>query len=337
MLVEVKVPVLAESISEATLANWHKSAGEYVREEENLVDLETDKVMLEVVAPHGGVLKEIKKGDGANVVSDEVIAVIDTTASKADAAAGEQSAAQPAPFPEPYQVTKISEHPKHPKHALSPAVRKLIADNNVDASKIIGTGKDGRITKADVLKFLDGGQEPDEESTAKAKLPELTPVETSPTAKPPPLEEGERPEKRVPMSRLRARVAERLKDAQNTAAILTTFNEVNMKPVMDLRNKYKQAFEKRHGVKLGFMSFFVKAAVDALKQYPIVNASVEGADIILSAVSMKGVRDLPTSNQPSPLTAKKPAITNWKWKTCWAAHSAYPTVVFSVPCYPRPY
>lgn len=285
MLVEVKVPVLAESISEATLANWHKAAGEFVREEENLVDLETDKVMLEVVAPQQGVLKEIKKGDGANVVSDEVIAVIDTEATNAAKAEEEQPAAKPAPFPEPYQVTKISEHPKHPKHALSPAVRKLIADNGVDASKIIGTGKDGRITKADVLKHL--ASEPEPAELAEAQPPEAQPTmpqrtlrETAPTARPAVVDEGERPEKRVPMSRLRARVAERLKDAQNTAAILTTFNEVDMKPVMDLRAKYKQAFEKRHGVKLGFMSFFVKAVVDALKQFPIINASVVEQDII---------------------------------------------------------
>ncbi|MCG6970320.1 MAG: 2-oxoglutarate dehydrogenase complex dihydrolipoyllysine-residue succinyltransferase [Gammaproteobacteria bacterium] len=284
MLVEVKVPVLAESISEATLANWHKSAGDYVREEENLVDLETDKVMLEVVAPHGGVLKEIKKGDGTNVVSDEVIAVIDTAASNADAADREHTNAKPAPFPEPYQVTKISEHPKHPKHALSPAVRKLIADNRVDVSKIIGTGKDGRITKADVLKYLGDEPEASEEADAEPVRAERAPpqsIPTTSTAKPAAyIDENERPEKRVPMSRLRSRVAERLKDAQNTAAILTTFNEVNMKPVMDLRNKYKQTFEKRHGVKLGFMSFFVKAVVDALKQFPIVNASVEATDII---------------------------------------------------------
>ena len=277
MLVEVKVPILAESVSEATLANWHKSAGDYVREEENLVDLETDKVMLEVVAPHGGVLKEIKKGDGANVVSDEVIAVIDTAASSAASTTKDREVAQVEPFPEPYQVTKISEHPKHPKHALSPAVRKLIADNDVDMSKIIGTGKDGRITKGDVLKYLASEEEPIQE-----EVTELAPTErtvTKPSITPLPSSEG-RPEKRVPMSRLRARVAERLKDAQNTAAILTTFNEVNMKPVMDLRNKYKQTFEKRHGVKLGFMSFFVKAVTDALKQYPIINASVDEKDII---------------------------------------------------------
>ena len=276
MLVEVKVPILAESVSEATLANWHKSAGDYVREDENLVDLETDKVMLEIVAPQQGMLKEVKKGDGANVSSDEVIAVIDTAASGAQSAGKET--AQPEPFPEPYQVTKISEHPKHPKHALSPAVRKLIADNDVDVSKIIGTGKDGRITKADVLKFLASEAEAEqEEAQAEIKIPERTVAEAK--IIPIPTSEG-RPEKRVPMSRLRARVAERLKDAQNTAAILTTFNEVNMKPVMDLRNKYKQAFEKRHNVKLGFMSFFVKAVVDALKQFPIINASVDVSDIV---------------------------------------------------------
>ncbi len=272
MLVEVKVPILAESVSEATLANWHKTAGDYVREDENLVDLETDKVMLEIVAPHEGMLKEVKKGDGANVVSDEVIAVIDTAATRE-----KSETVQPEPFPEPYQVTKISEHPKHPKHALSPAVRKLIADNDIDVTKIIGTGKKGRITKADVLKLLTGEEEPEPEIVAEPKVAEH-PI-AKPSVIPMPAADG-RPEKRVPMSRLRARVAERLKDAQNTAAILTTFNEINMKPVMDLRNKYKQAFEKRHDVKLGFMSFFVKAVADALKQYPIINASVEGSDII---------------------------------------------------------
>ncbi|MGD8592100.1 MAG: 2-oxoglutarate dehydrogenase complex dihydrolipoyllysine-residue succinyltransferase [Gammaproteobacteria bacterium] len=274
MLVEVKVPILAESVSEATLANWHKSAGDYVREDENLVDLETDKVMLEIVAPHGGMLKEVKKSDGANVVSDEVIAVIDTAASSAPSAGENREAAQPEPFPEPYQVTKIREHPKH---ALSPAVRKLIADNDVDVTKIIGTGKDGRITKADVLKFLASEEEPAQEAPMEPIAAQRAVAE--PKVIPMSRTDG-RPEKRVPMSRLRARVAERLKDAQNTAAILTTFNEVNMKPVMDLRNKYKQAFEKRHDVKLGFMSFFVKAVVDALKQFPVVNASVEGSDIV---------------------------------------------------------
>jgi 2-oxoglutarate dehydrogenase E2 component (dihydrolipoamide succinyltransferase) len=278
MLVEVKVPILAESVSEATLANWHKSAGDFVSEDENLVDLETDKVMLEIVAPQQGMLKEVKKSDGANVVSDEVIAVIDTAVTGTTSAGEDREVAQPEPFPEPYQVTKISEHPKHPKHALSPAVRKLIADNDVDVTKIIGTGKDGRITKADVLKFLASSEEqPVEEAEAEPKAAQRAAAESS--VVPMPSSYG-RPEKRVPMSRLRARVAERLKDAQNTAAILTTFNEVNMKPVMDLRNKYKQAFEKRHDVKLGFMSFFVKAVVDALKQFPIINASVEGSEII---------------------------------------------------------
>lgn len=277
MLVEVKVPVLAESVSEATLANWQKSAGDYVHEEENLVDLETDKVMLEVVAPRDGLLKEIKKGDGANVVSDEVIAVIDTEAKAVKSA---EEVAKPAPFPEPFQVTKITEHPKHPKHALSPAVRKLIADNAVDVAKIIGTGKDGRITKGDVLKYLANEEEPSEPLTAEPRTDDRAMAGPAITTEPFAVPSGDRPEKRVPMSRLRARVAERLKDAQNTAAILTTFNEVNMKPVMDLRNKYKNAFEKRHSVKLGFMSFFVKAVVDALKQFPLINASVEGQDIV---------------------------------------------------------
>ena len=296
MLVEVKVPVLAESIAEATLSNWHKSAGDYVREEENLVDLETDKVMLEVVAPSNGVLKEIRKADGANVISNEVIAVIDTEAKSAvvstipaaSAANEPQEKAQPAPFPEPYQVTKISEHPKHPKHELSPAVRKLIADSGVDYTKIIGTGKDGRVTKGDVLKYLSAEEEAAQSTELAADLQPIESVKVAsiasvkPVSRPQPatVQEQERPEKRVPMSRLRARAAERLKQAQNTAAILTTFNEVNMKPIMDLRSRYKDQFEKRHGIKLGFMSFFVKAVVDALKQFPIINASVDETDIV---------------------------------------------------------
>lgn len=287
MLVEVKVPILAESIAEATLVNWHKNAGEFVREDENLVDLETDKVMLEVVAPNNGVLKEIRRGDGENVSSDEVIAVIDTEAkvtNVSNTVKEVKEIVQPKPFPEPYEVTKISDTTGQAKHSLSPAVRKLVADNNIDPSKIVGTGKDGRITKADVLHFL----QPDEEHELEPHTePQQQAVNLAPVVEIPTSEERtsmkdrhSRPEKRVPMSRLRARIAERLKDAQNTAAILTTFNEVNMKPVMDLRSKYKDQFLSRYGVKLGFMSFFTKAVVDALKQYPIINASIDDNDII---------------------------------------------------------
>jgi 2-oxoglutarate dehydrogenase E2 component (dihydrolipoamide succinyltransferase) len=283
MLVEVKVPILAESVAEATLSNWHKSAGDYVKEEDNLVDLETDKVMLEVVAPTNGVIKEIRKSDGANVSSDEVIAVIDTDAKPSNVsekdATDKKEPAQPMPFPEPYEVTKITEHPKHPQHELSPAVRKLIADNNIDITKIIGTGKGGRITKGDVLKYMAAEEEAEEETSQENMAGSESIVEPIAKIKSTPTAVG-RPEKRVPMSRLRARIAERLKDAQNTAAILTTFNEVNVKPLMDLRLKYKEQFEKRHGIKLGIMSFFVKAVTEALKQYPVINASVDNDDII---------------------------------------------------------
>ncbi|WP_455203239.1 2-oxoglutarate dehydrogenase complex dihydrolipoyllysine-residue succinyltransferase [Kaarinaea lacus] len=287
MLVEVKVPILAESVAEATLVNWHKNAGEFVREDENLVDLETDKVMLEIVAPNNGVLKEIRRGDGENVSSDEVIAVIDTEAkvtNVSNTVKEVKEIVQPQPFPEPYEVTKISDTSGQAKHSLSPAVRKLVADNNIDPSKIVGTGKDGRITKADVLHFLQSDEEEEVESHTEPpqQVLNLAPVvDISTSEERTTMQDSDsRPEKRVPMSRLRARIAERLKDAQNTAAILTTFNEVNMKPVMDLRSKYKDQFLTRYGVKLGFMSFFTKAVVDALKQYPIINASIDDNDII---------------------------------------------------------
>ncbi|MDH5327080.1 MAG: 2-oxoglutarate dehydrogenase complex dihydrolipoyllysine-residue succinyltransferase [Gammaproteobacteria bacterium] len=279
MLVEVKVPVLAESISEATLMNWHKKIGDAVHAEENLVDLETDKVVLEVVSPKQGVLKEIRKPDGANVLSDEVIAVIDTDGvTQTETAVNDDGAA--AVFPEPYEVTKIPPAASTYDQELSPAVRKLVAENDVDPNKIIGTGKDGRLTKSDVLKYLETVEKVESEPVplTPSKVPDVSLPRPGVDMKP--VSDGLRPERRVPMSRLRARIAERLKEAQNTAAILTTFNEINMQPVMDLRNKYKDRFLKRHNVKLGFMSFFVKAAVEALKQYPVINASVEENEII---------------------------------------------------------
>lgn len=280
MLIEVKVPVLAESISEATLMNWRKNVGDSVSADENLVDLETDKVVLEVVSPKPGIIKEIRKPNGANVLSDEIIAIIDTDATAQKAANSEavvpamatDSAAlvEPEPFPEPYEVTKIKPSASPFEQELSPAVRKIVAENNVDPSKIIGTGKAGRITKADVQKYINT---PEEE--AKEMEPAHKPIVSIK-----PINNGGRPERRVAMSRLRMRIAERLKEAQNTAAILTTFNEVNLQPVMDLRNKYKDQFLERHSVKLGFMSFFTKAAVEALKQFPVVNASVDESDVI---------------------------------------------------------
>lgn len=249
MLIDVKVPALSESIADATLMSWRKKVGEFVRRDENLVDLETDKVMLEVVAPHDGVLKEIVRSEGSTVTSGEVIAVIDGEANNVA----------------PRQLEAVAVAQAVP---LSPAARKLAAEQNVDPSRIAGTGRDQRITKADILDYI-------EQRGGKSGRPESVPA---PEAKAP-VADG-RIEKRVPMSRLRLRVAERLKAAQNTAAILTTFNEVNMQPVMDLRAKYKESFEKQHGARLGFMSFFVRAAVEALKQFPVINASVDGQDIV---------------------------------------------------------
>ena len=269
MKIEVKVPTLSESVAEATLLNWHKKPGEAVHRDENLVDIETDKVVLEVVAPADGVLQKILHEDGEVVASDEVIAVIDSegkasvASAKADIAA-EVSAAPPLADSEAAASVVVS---------LSPAARKLVVENNIDPARIHGTGRDNRITKADILEYLNarGGK-----SGRPLPLPGQ-PVATPPPAVPTP--DG-RLEKRVPMSRLRARVAERLKAAQNTAAILTTFNEVNMKPVMDLRNRYKDDFEKKHGTRLGFMSFFTRAVVEALKQFPLINASLDGQDIV---------------------------------------------------------
>ncbi len=265
MLVDVKVPQLSESVAEATLVSWHKKTGEYVKRDENLVDIETDKVVLETPAPQSGVLVKIVKADGGTVTSNEIIATIDTEA-KPDAGAKPEAA--PAAAPAAAAPAKAAAGAP-----AMPSAQKLAAEKNIDTASISGSGRGGRVTKGDVLQAAQGG--------AKA----ATPAAPAPAAaRPAPMVDlgdlGERPEQRVPMSRLRARIAERLVQSQSTAAILTTFNEVNMQPVMDLRNKYKDRFEKEHGVKLGFMSFFVKAAVHALKKYPVVNASVDGNDIV---------------------------------------------------------
>ena len=263
MLVEVKVPQLSESVAEATLVSWHKKTGEYVKRDENLVDIETDKVVLETPAPESGVLASIIKGDGGTVTSNEIIARIDTEA---------KPAAQPQPAaPKP--------EPKAGAGGALPAAQKLAAEKNMDTAAISGTGRGGRVTKGDVLDALKGAERPAAKAPAAAP-----PAVSAPQRAPAPAVDlgslGERPEQRVAMSRLRARIAERLVQSQSTAAILTTFNEVNMQPVMDLRNKYKDRFEKAHGVKLGFMSFFVKAAVYALRKFPVVNASIDGSDIV---------------------------------------------------------
>ncbi len=270
MKIEVKVPALSESVAEATLLNWHKKPGEAVRRDENLVDIETDKVVLEVVAPVDGVLQEILHEDGDVVASDEVIAVIDSEGKASVDSATPDIAVKAAEI----SPTADSEAASSVVVSLSPAARKLVVENNIDPARIHGTGRDNRITKADILEYLNarGGK-----SGRVQPIAEPLAVTPSPAAAPAP--DG-RIEKRVPMSRLRARVAERLKEAQNTAAILTTFNEVNMKPVMDLRNKYKDDFEKKHGTRLGFMSFFTRAVVEALKQFPVINASLDGQDIV---------------------------------------------------------
>ena len=267
-MIEVKVPVLSESVSDATLAQWHKQVGDYVKRDENLVDLETDKVMLEVVAPHDGVLAEIQRQSGDVVGSGEVLALIDTEAEQpAQDAEPESKAAAPAKEDKPETVATEKKQEAQPAAAanFSPAVRKLIVEHKLDPSAVAGTGRDGRITKADVLKHIEQANQP---APAVASSP-MTEVGA-----------GGRPEQRVPMTRLRARIAERLLDAQQTTAMLTTFNEINMKPVMDLRAKYQDKFQKKHDIKLGFMSLFIKACCEALKEYPVINASIDGNDIV---------------------------------------------------------
>ena len=267
-ILEVKVPQLSESVAEATLLSWHKKVGEAVTRDENLIDIETDKVVLELPAPDSGVITEVLKGDGDTVVAGEVIAKIDTEATAGAAASAPAPAAAPAPAPAPAAAAAA---PAAGAIAM-PAAAKMLAENKMSPSDVAGTGKDGRVTKGDVIGALANKAAP---APAPAAKPALQAV-----AAPVEVDLGNRPEERVPMSRLRARIAERLLQSQATNAILTTFNEVNMQPVMDLRNKYKDKFEKEHGVKLGFMSFFVKAAVAALKKYPIINASVDGNDIV---------------------------------------------------------
>jgi 2-oxoglutarate dehydrogenase E2 component (dihydrolipoamide succinyltransferase) len=265
MLVEVKVPQLSESVAEATLVSWHKRVGDTVRRDENLVDIETDKVVLETPAPDSGVLAKIVRDDGSNVVSKEVIAVIDTDA--------RVQAAAPAAMAAPVKAERPAVA-KPPEVKAMPAAQKAAAEHKIDISALTGTGRGGRITKGDVLEAA-------RTATAEAKAPAPS---SAPVLAPAPAVDlgvlGERPEQRVPMSRLRARIAERLVQSQQSSAILTTFNEVNMQAVIDLRNRYKEKFEKEHRVKLGFMSFFVKAAVAALKRYPVVNASVDGNEVV---------------------------------------------------------
>ncbi|GAB4169595.1 MAG: 2-oxoglutarate dehydrogenase complex dihydrolipoyllysine-residue succinyltransferase [Rhodocyclaceae bacterium] len=269
MLIEVRVPQLSESVAEATLVSWHKAPGDRVERDENLIDIETDKVVLETPAPEAGVLVQIVKPNGSTVGSGEVIARIDTASGAASvAASGAASAAAPAAAAAPREAAAA---PVSGGARPGPAARKIMAERGISPGEVAGSGPGGRLTKADLLAAAPASSAP---PAARPAAPEPhPPVRIEAIV-------GERPEQRVPMSRLRARVAERLVASQHNAAILTTFNEVNMAPVMELRKKYQERFEKSHGVRLGFMSFFVKAAVAALKRYPVLNASVDGSDIV---------------------------------------------------------
>ena len=273
-IVEVKVPQLSESVAEATLMTWKKKPGEIVAIDEILIEVETDKVVLEVPAPAAGVMAELVEGDGATVASEQVIARIDT-----DGAA--TAAAQAAPAPQGTAAAVSAAATSAPAAAskagvASPAAAKHMADNGMAPGSVAGTGKDGRVTKGDVLAAAAAPKA----AVASAVIPTGVPKAALPQVQTVAPDLGDRPEQRVPMTRLRARVAERLLQSQATNAILTTFNEVNMAPIMELRKKYQDKFEKEHGVRLGFMSFFVKAAVAALKRYPVLNAAVDGNDIV---------------------------------------------------------
>ena len=254
MTIEVKVPVLPESVEDAIIAAWHKQPGETVRRDENLVDLETDKVILEVPAPVDGTLKEIKAAEGDTVLSNDLLAVIEEGAVAAEVQAepeeesGIESGPEPGTEAKVEPVAAVAKTPTEDSPILSPSARRMAEEEKVDPAKVSGTGRGGRITKGDVIRFVQGG--------------------------------GSRLEERVKMTRLRSRIAQRLKEAQNTAAILTTFNEVDLKAVMDLRRKYKEQFIARHDIKLGLMSFFVKACCDALRKFPVVNASLDGDEIV---------------------------------------------------------
>ncbi len=261
MTIEIKVPPLPESVSDATLVAWHKTVGESVARDENLVDLETDKVVLEVPAPVAGTVSKILVEDGTTVVAGDILAILE----EGEVAA----AAKPTSEKKPEQKAAPAPREQKGPAKTSPAVRRLLDEHDLDATLVTGSGKDGRITKADVMSFLKS----DDSSNVTPGDPPPVSVET--------LSGGlERNEQRVPMTRLRARIAERLVEAQQTAAMLTTFNEVDLTEVMAMRSRYKETFEKKHGVRLGFMSFFAKAAVEALKKFPAVNASVEGTDIV---------------------------------------------------------
>ena len=278
-IVEVKVPQLSESVAEGTLLTWKKKPGEAVAIDEILVEIETDKVVLEVPAPVAGIMSQLVRADGSQVVSEEVIARIDTEGS-AQTSPLAIKAVEPVVAPVPQATAAAASNSK--SDVAMPAAAKLLADNNLSVSAVTGTGKDGRVTKGDVLGAVAAG--PATKTVAASSIPTGAPTTSLPQVVTRPGSMADslagRPEQRVPMSRLRARVAERLLQSQSTNAILTTFNEINMAPVMDMRKRMQERFEKEHGVKLGFMSFFVKAAVHALKKFPVLNASVDGNDIV---------------------------------------------------------
>jgi 2-oxoglutarate dehydrogenase E2 component (dihydrolipoamide succinyltransferase) len=298
-VIEVKVPQLSESVAEATLLQWKKKPGQAVALDEILVEIETDKVVLEVPAPAAGVLAQVIKNDGDSCIGDEVIAKIDTEGQEATSGAMQirsVPAAEPAPGETPGVSPEVALLAETKSGVAMPAAAKLMAEHDLSAGSIQGTGKDGRVTKGDVLGALDaqatGASKPAVPPPPPPPLPPtavrsgaavaaiVSAKTLPPVAAPPAMSYGDRPEQRVPMSRLRARIAERLLQSQSTAAILTTFNEVNMSPVIEMRKRFQEKFEKEHGVKIGFMSFFVKAAIAALKKYPIINASVDGNDIV---------------------------------------------------------
>jgi 2-oxoglutarate dehydrogenase E2 component (dihydrolipoamide succinyltransferase) len=276
MTIEVRVPQLPESVADATLVSWHKKPGDAVARDENLVDLETDKVVLEVPAPANGVLREIKLQDGTTVTSGQVLAIIEESAaaaaSPATAAAAVTAVAAAGPAP---GAAKSGGAAATAAAKLSPAAKRVVEENRVDPAAVTGSGRDGRVSKSDVVNYLSAKDAAAPSAPAPASAPNLkAPAAPTPSAR------GARTEQRVPMTRLRARIAERMVQAQSTQALLTSFNEVDLKAVNELRARYKDSFEKQHGVKLGFMSFFAKACVEALKKFPTVNASVEGNDIV---------------------------------------------------------
>jgi 2-oxoglutarate dehydrogenase E2 component (dihydrolipoamide succinyltransferase) len=280
-IVEVKVPQLSESVAEATLLVWKKKVGESVALDEILIEVETDKVVLEVPAPAAGVLTELVAGDGATVLAEQLIARIDTEGKAGVAIAAPAAVASPAAAPAPASAAAATGGSM--AGVAMPSAAKLMADNNLASGSVAGSGKDGRVTKGDVLAAVASpsvGAQSATKSVAVSAMPAGVPATLLPQVAAKQVFLGERPEQRVPMSRLRARVAERLLQSQSTNAILTTFNEVNMAPVMEMRKRFQEKFEKEHGVKIGFMSFFVKAAVHALKKYPVINASVDGTDIV---------------------------------------------------------